>query len=163
MAQPQSNAAVTLSLLDRLTDDQPDQSQEPPMGRLQSLRKLKRSVCEDLGRLLNTKRGEDDIPPEFEQANMSVLGYGLTDFTSLGLRNPAAQNRLRRAIENAIRAFEPRLTGVTVTLESPGELEPILRFRVEALLDIRPAPEPIRFDTVLRGDTGQFLVEAEKT
>jgi len=56
---------------------------------------------------------------------------------------------LRAAIEWAIRRFEPRLTQVEV---SSPEIDPKtgnLRFRVDAILNIRPAPEAVIFDSVL--------------
>src|SRR5262249_26040982 len=127
----------------------------------QSLREMKLALCRDLGALLNTKRTESDVPEDFEQANASLAAFGLPDFTSFSLKNPADQNRLRRAIEQAIRTFEPRLTPVEVTLTERNELDPILRFRVEALLRVEPSPEPVTFDTVLQSDTGHFLVEGE--
>jgi type VI secretion system protein ImpF len=54
--------------------------------------------------------------------------------------------------------FEPRLSSVSVTAEPRNELDPTLKFRVEALLEIEPAPESITFDTVLEGDSGKFSV-----
>lgn len=161
MPRVDPNTTVTLSVLDRLIDQEPESTQEAPAGRLQSLREMKAGLWRDLAALLNTKRGENDIPPEFQQVNSSVLAFGLVDFTSFSLKSPADQNRLRRAIEQGIRTFEPRLSGVVVTLEERGELDPALRFRVDALLQVDPAPEPISFDTVLQADTCHILVHGK--
>ena len=105
---------------------------------------------------------EHPIPPEFEQCNTSLLAFGLPDFSALSLRSPADQQRLGLAIDTAIRTFEPRLSRVSVSPEPRDELDPVLRYRVEAMLDIEPAPELITFDTVLQADTGRFLVTGQR-
>ena len=152
---------VTLSILDRLIDEQPDQSEEPLSSRLQDLRALKKSLWRDLSNLLNTKRRDPEVPDAFDEVRPTLVNYGIPDFTSWSLRDPNEQNRLRRAVELAIRNFEPRLSGVTVSLQARDELDTSLRFRVDALLRIDPAPEPVAFDTVLQPDVGHFVVVGE--
>lgn len=151
-------ARVTPSLLDRLTDHAPNSRGEDPLSRLQALRVLKASLWRDLSALLNTKRREEEIPETFTEANRSLMTYGLPDFSSYGLKSEAAQNRLRRAIEAAIRRFEPRLEKVTVTLEPSQETDRALRFRVDAFLRIEPASEPVTFETLLQPESGQFVI-----
>ncbi|MGA2723886.1 MAG: type VI secretion system baseplate subunit TssE [Bryobacteraceae bacterium] len=151
-------ARVTPSLLDRLTDHAPNSPAEHPLSRLQALRVLKASLWYDLSALLNTKRREEEVPEQFTEVNRSLLTYGLPDFSSYGLKSEADQHRLRRAIEAAIRRFEPRLEKVTVTLEAPQETDPALRFRVDALLRVEPAPEPISFETVLQPESAHFVI-----
>ena len=154
-------AHVTPSLLDRLTDYTPNSRAEHPLSRLQALRVLRASVWRDLSALLNTKRREEEVSEQFTEANRSLLTYGLPDFSSYGLKSEADQHRLRRAIEAAIRRFEPRLEKVTVTLEPPQETDPGLRFRVDALLRVEPAPEPITFETVLQPESAHFVIVGE--
>lgn len=151
-------ARVIPSLLDRLTDHAPHSRTENPLSRLQALRALKASLWRDLSALLNTKRREEEIGEEFTEANRSLLGYGLPDFSSYSLKSPSDQNRLRRALEAAIRRFEPRLEKVTVTLEAPFETDPSLRFRVDAMLRLEPAPEPVSFETLLQPESRRFVV-----
>jgi type VI secretion system protein ImpF len=152
------DARVTPSLLDRLTDHTPGSRGENPFSRLQALRVLKASLWRDLSALLNTKRREEEVPEQFTESNRSLLTYGLPDFSSYGLKSEAAQNRLRRAIEAAVRRFEPRLENVTVALEPPQETDRALRFRVDGFLRIEPAPEPVSFETLLQPETGRFVV-----
>ena len=151
-------ARVTPSLLDRLTDHAPSTRVENPLSRSQALRALKASLWRDLSALLNTKRREEEVPEEFTEANRSLLTYGLPDFSSYSLKSPSDQIRLRRALESAIRRFEPRLEKVTVTVEAPLETDPALRFRVDAMLRIEPAPEPVSFETLLQPESGRFVV-----
>lgn len=158
MATLGSQTRVNLSVLDRLIGGRPGSGQIVASRRSPSVRDLEEAVWRDLSALLNTRRMEHPISPEFEQCNSSLLIFGLPDFSLLSLRSLGDQRRLGLAIENAIRMFEPRLSSVSVTAEPRSELDPTLKFRVEALLEIEPAPEAITFDTVLEGDTGKFSV-----
>ena len=155
-------ARVTPSLLDRLTDDAPASSSEAPRTRSQSLSDLKDSLKRDLTALLNTKRCEEEVPDEFAEASHSLLTYGLPDFSSYSLKSPTDQSRLRRAIEFAIRRFEPRLEKVTVTLEPFTDTDGAFHFRVDGFLRVHPAPEPVSFETRLLPDSGHFVVGARR-
>jgi type VI secretion system protein ImpF len=160
MSPTDTQYRTDFSFLDRLVN--PDSNEQTAPGRLSAVDLLQDTVRRDLALLLNTRRKEHPIPREFEQCNRSLLVFGLPDFTAFSLRNPGDQRKLAQAIEAAMRAFEPRLSGVSVSPEARNELDPILRFRVDALLDIQPVPEPIAFDTVLQADTGRFLVTGQK-
>jgi type VI secretion system protein ImpF len=155
-------ARVTPSLLDRLTDFQPSVGGENPLSRTQALRALKQSLWRDLSNLLNTKRREQEIPAEFTETNESLLTYGLPDFSSFSLKNPTDQHKLRRAIETTIRRFERRLEKVTVIFDPPEDTDAALHFRVDALLRVDPAPEPISFETLLQPDSYQFVVVGDE-
>jgi type VI secretion system protein ImpF len=152
---------ITPSLLDRLTDNEPGLRDEPVLSRSQGLRSLKNSLWRDMNALLNTKRREEEVPEQFAETSRSLLTYGIPDFTAYSLKSPADQNRLRRAIEAAIRKFEPRLEKITVTIQLPDETDPTMRFRVDALLQIEPAPEPVSFETVLPPGTSHFVIVGE--
>jgi type VI secretion system protein ImpF len=161
MAKSDRNVEIVPSLLDRLVDDNPGLSQELLGSHLQDVRGLERSVVRDLESLLNTRREAlADLPEEFTEVNKSLLVYGLPDFTSYNLFNPADRNRLRRTLEMAIVAFEPRLQRVRVTLGAPGQNDRALHFRIEGLLRVEPAPEPVAFDTILQLETQEYLVKA---
>lgn len=161
MDRPDSGTRVRLSVLDRLTDKDPENSHDFTSSRPADIRELKNALWRDLNALLNSRRREEEIPEAFPECNNSFLTFGIPDFTSYSLKSPSDQDRLRRSIELAIRRFEPRLASVVVRLEPRAELDPRLRFRVDALLKVSPRPEPIRFDTVLQADTGQFFVSGD--
>jgi type VI secretion system protein ImpF len=152
---------ITPSLLDRLTDHEPGIRDEPIMSRNQGLRALKAALWRDMNALLNTKRREEELPEQFTETTRSLLTYGIPDFTAYSLKSPADQNRLRRAIEAAIRRFEPRLEKINVTIQLPDETDPTIRFRVDAFLQIEPAPEPVSFETVLPPGSSHFLIVGE--
>jgi type VI secretion system protein ImpF len=151
---------IVPSLLDRLVDDNPELSHEAVGKHLQDVRGLERSVVRDLENLLNTRREAlSDLPEEFTEVNKSLLAYGLPDVTSYNLLNPNDLNRLRRTIETAIAVFEPRLQRVRVSMTAPGQTDGALHFRIEAMLRVDPAPEPVAFDTILQLDTQEYSVK----
>ena len=153
MPAPSKSSAdfgVTLSVLDRLMDKEPDQSSEGFVARAQSIRELKAAVRRDLERLLNTRRIAVEPEESLQEVNRSVYIYGLPDFTAMGLASRPEKVKLLRSLQATIKMFEPRLTNVRIVpLEVPGVKTNTLRFRIEALLLMDPAPEQISFDTFL--------------
>lgn len=150
------------SILDRLVDNEPKTTHEPTDRRLQSVRELERVVARDLEALLNTRQEAlEELPPEFTEVNRSLVTYGLPDFTAMTMLSQPDRNRIRRAVERAIATFEPRLDRVRVTLETPRAHERGVRFRIDALLKVEPASEPITFDAVLQLNTQEYMVRSQ--
>jgi type VI secretion system protein ImpF len=115
------------------------------------------SIARDLSVLLNTRREEFLVPPEFEQTAASIVTFGVPDFTKCGnLRSSADQMRLCRWIEEAIRIFEPRLRNVAVRVVDNENVTPVLRFRVEAKAEF--LAERVAFEMGLKRDTGELAV-----
>jgi type VI secretion system protein ImpF len=71
------------------------------------------------------------------------------------------QSRLIWLLESAISTFEPRLEAVKVSMEpiSPGSR--MLKFQIEGMLRMDPAPERISFDTVLELTSGVYQVKGD--
>lgn len=161
MARFDNEIRITLTVLDRLIDEEPNMSSEAPATRQKSLRQLKAAVRRDLEWLLNTRQMVDGVAPDLKETTRSLATYGLPDFTSYSIKSPSERNRVRRALEQAISTFEPRLEDVIVSLDPMHETERVLRFRVDARLKVDPVPEPITFDTVLQLGSGQYLVQGE--
>jgi len=157
---PEPERIVQLSLLDRLLDHQPDQRRDPHLSRSESLRQFRRGIKRDLEFLLNSVRNVEPVPPSYSEVERSLYRYGLPDLNSVTLDNPQDETRLLRSLEDAITAFEPRLSRVRVTsYERLSKKKAALFFHVEALLMIDPAPEPISFDTVLEIAKGSYSVK----
>lgn len=162
MARWENEQPVTLSVLDRLIDRELEVRQEPPLSRAQSVRALKASLRRDLEWLLNTRRTPEPAGEEYEQLSRSLFNYGLPDISGVYVHSIKDRQRLGRMLETAIMLFEPRLDRVKVTaLEMPSGRMPMLRFQVEALLNMDPAPELISFDTVLQLSSGEYQVKGE--
>jgi len=115
------------------------------------------SIARDLEVLLNTRREEFLVPPEFEQTAASIVNFGIPDPAKCGsLRFGPEQAKLCRWIEEAIRNFEPRLRNVAVRVVDRDNVAPILRFRVEAKAEY--TSEKLAFELGLKRDSGQLAV-----
>jgi type VI secretion system protein ImpF len=161
MAGRDASGPVTLSVLDRLIDNEPKQSAEVPLTRAQSLRALKAAIKRDLEWLLNTRRTIDPAPDSARETARSVYQYGFADISSRSVLSSQDQNDLVREMESVITVFEPRLKRVKVRMEPLGENSRDLHFVIDGLLNVDPAPEPVRFDTVLEIGKGQYEVRGE--
>ncbi len=154
----ESQLVLTQSLLDRLLDESPGTG-DPAITYPQSLRQFKAGLKRDLEWLLNTRQTAAPITERLREVAASVVNYGLVDVASLAVDSEQDRARLGRMLETAIARFEPRLEGVRVTLEPPSPLLRRLRFHIEGLLRVDPAPEQIDFDTVLELASGQYEVK----
>ena len=118
---------------------------------------VEKSITRNLEMLLNTRREEFLIPPEFEQTAGSIANFGVPDLAKCGsLRSGLEQNRLCRWIEEAVRRFEPRLCNVTVRVLDRENVNPVLRFRVEARAEF--TEQRMAFELGLKRDSGQLAV-----
>jgi type VI secretion system protein ImpF len=164
MARGDSDSVVTLSLLDRLIDNEPANRNEAALSRSQSIRQLKIALRRDLEWLLNTRRIALDIEESYPELGRSVYYFGLPDFTALSFSNTKDRGRLLRSLEATIRIFEPRLASVKVIpheTAAEGSTKKLLRFQIEGLLKMDPAPEQVSFDTVLQLTTGEYQVKGD--
>jgi type VI secretion system protein ImpF len=162
MARIREDQPLVPSILDRLLDDEPDNRHELPKSRNQILREMKLSVRRDLENLLNTRWRCLDWPPDLDELDVSLVTYGLPDFTGTGMATAQQREQLRRVVEQAVRKFEPRFKSAKVVLlENPDELDRTLRFRIDALLYAEPAPEPVVFDSQLEPVTSTFEVGSD--
>ena len=158
MSRFDNEVRIVPSVLDRLLDDRPEETREVPASRQTSLRLMKQSVRRDLEWLLNTRLDPNHPADETSQVAKSIACFGLPDFTSWNVRGGADQEILRKAVEDAVARFEPRLEGVTVTLETVSEVDRTLRFRIEARLRVEPVPEPVTFDSLLQLGSQEFVL-----
>jgi type VI secretion system protein ImpF len=161
MARPKGDGPITLSVLDRLIDLDPKRSEELPLSRSQSLREFKANVCRDLEWLFNSRQPLE-TPELGKLLRKSVYAYGLPDITSMSVSNMRDRKRLSQAMEEAVRAFEPRILNPRVTMASTedGKVQR-LRFIIEGLLRVDPSPEPVSFDTVLDVSSGEYRVPGD--
>ena len=160
MAELAPRERLQPSLLDRLTDDEPDNAVESRERRVLSLRTLREGVLRDLGWLLNTTNllslTTTALLPHLAD---SVLNYGVP-----GLAGSAVANldigALERAIRQAIWDFEPRLVRSTVSVKalsaSVGQNK--VDFEIEADLWAQPYPERLYLKTELDLERGAVLL-----
>ena len=150
------------SLLDRLLDDNPGVSTEPPLPASQAARELRAAVRRDLEALLNCRRRAAEPPPALTALDTSLVDYGLPDFSGANMSSPDSRVELTRLIENTIRKYETRFKTVRVELLDNAEpLDRTLRFRIDGVLYAEPTPEPIVFDSTLEPATGSVQIKGE--
>jgi len=119
------------------------------------------SIARDLEALLNTRRQEELVPPEYEEAAKSLLNFGVPEVTSYGnLNSPIEQNKLCKAMEEAIRIFEPRLRKVSVRLATSAKRGEVLGILIEGT--IASLGEREVFNLGFQRDSGRISIEAGK-
>jgi type VI secretion system protein ImpF len=161
MARSDAAPNVTLSVFDRLIDNEPGIRTDPAQGRSQSLRKLKISLRRDLEWLLNTRRSVLEVKDSTLEVEKSLFNYGLPDISSMGVHSVQDHKRLLWMIESTIATFEPRIADARVTMEQVGGSARVLRFQIQGILRIDPAPERVTFDTVLELASGEYEVKGD--
>jgi type VI secretion system protein ImpF len=145
-----------LPLLDRLLDAEPELERDPPVQAGETVERLRNAVHRDLEALLNARHPWRSLPDALPALRGSPLQYGIPDVTAGVFNLNEERERLRAAIAEAILRFEPRLTHVEVKLIGKQDLlQPLLRLRIDAVLRIEPAPEPIMFDTMVDVTTAE--------
>jgi type VI secretion system protein ImpF len=165
VARKRSEPVPLLSVLDRLLDDDPGATYaEVPAPPHQVLRDLKQAVRRDLEDLLNTRLLPRSLPPHLQEVGRSLVTYGLPDFTGVPLGSARDREEFCSRIRGVLLQFEPRLKNVQVTPVSTSEpLDRTFRFRIEALLKVEPAPEPVAFDSRIEPSTGDIEVGGVST
>ncbi len=159
MARFEPEMVITQSLLDRLTDEEPGTSAEAAMTRAQSFRQFKAALRRDLEWLLNTRQTPVPAENDLKELSRSLYNYGLPDLSSISAQSVRDRNRLVQALQATVERYEPRLAEVKVTMESMPANTRMLRFRIEGLARIDPAPEQVSFDTVLELTSGEYEVK----
>lgn len=159
MARRDATGPVTLSVLERLIDKDPKTRSEIPLTRAQSLRELKLALKRDLEWLLNTRKTIDPSPDSARETVRSVYHYGFEDISSKSVLSSRDHSDLIREMEASIAVFEPRLKRAKVRMEQTEGNYRTLKFVIEGLLCMDPAPEPVRFDTVLELGKGEYEVK----
>lgn len=163
MAERTNDDLLQPSLLDRLTDQEPEKGVESRERRIMSSRRMREAVFRDLSWLLNagsfeTLQDLDDYP----FVRDSVLNFGLRDITgrtegSIELRT------LEREVTKAIDRFEPRILPGSVRVsgvsredaERPGNS---IGFEIRGDLWAQPLPEHLFLETDVDLESGEVSV-----
>lgn len=157
MMSKETERTVGRSVLDRLIDPEPTVAADKPRSWAESVRELRAAVRRDLEWLLNTRQIAEPAADAYPEVQQSVYHFGLPDLTSLSADSADTRRRLVRQVEECIRLFEPRLTGVRVSVIEPkGERRHQVRFVIEGMLRMEPDPEHVVFDTILETVSGKF-------
>lgn len=150
MRDPKKVEGGRALLFERLAGGDPPAAREGARPfRVHETAALKESVRRELARLFNT-RSSTGLGARGAGGEMSVLDYGVPDFTALSALSGDDRVRLSAAVAQSIAAFEPRLRDVRVTAEGLRSNDRALILRLDAMLVVGDHAEPISFPLLVR-------------
>ncbi|MBV5297947.1 MAG: type VI secretion system baseplate subunit TssE [Rhodoferax sp.] len=147
------------ALLDRLTDDEPQQRQETLQNSVVSKGRLKRTVLRDLVWLLNTTcHHTDGQLDNYPEVIKSVLNFGIPVLSGKNFSG-ASWRELERQIHEAILVFEPRILpdSLSVKASTPSDSlghHNLLQFELRGELWSMPYPIELLLRSELDLETG---------
>jgi type VI secretion system protein ImpF len=162
MAELTPKERLQPSLLDRLTDDEPDNRRESADKRVLSPYRLRESVRRDLTWLFNTTSltAMQDLS-DYPEVERSTVNFGIADLTG-HTASSVDETALARLLRRAIAEYEPRLLPDTVKVQAivdPERHGPnTLRFQIEAELWSQPLPLRLYLQTDLDLEDGEARV-----
>ncbi len=150
------------SLLDRLTDHEPQKSVESRDRRVMSLDKLHECVLRDLGWLMNTgNMAQLEDLGAYPDVEHSVLNYGTPDLSGRVIIS-ADIPQLEQSMRQAIWDFEPRILRHTVKVRATRDTTKMNRnslgFEIEGTLWAQPTPIRLLLKTEVDLETGHVEV-----
>ena len=162
MAELTQKERLQPSLLDRLTDTEPDKKQESRDKRVLSLSKLRQGVVRDLAWLFNSGNLEatDDLS-DYPFVARSVVNFGLPDLAGKavsGIDVKAVEKMLKQIIQD----FEPRILSntlrITVSSQEAAMCANALTFDIEGEMWAQPTPQRMFLRTEIDLESGAFAV-----
>jgi type VI secretion system protein ImpF len=147
-------------LLDRLTDDEPQNPNESRLQRVVSLQRYKRGVLRDLIWLFNTSASltGNTVPgqhlDEFAEAARSVLNFGTRQICGLTAPN---MEELERQLTEAIQLFEPRILPHSLAVRATMKNQ-LISFEIQGELWANPVPEKLFIKTEIDMESGQSVL-----
>lgn len=146
------------SLLDRLTDDEPDKKQESREKRILSQRQLRQSVLRDLTWLMNSvAMTATQSLTAYADVSHSVLNFGIPDLSGRSVSNTDVR-QLEQQIKQAILDFEPRITRNSLKLRVVKNADNFnqnaLAFEIEGDLWMQPLPLRLYLKSEIDLETG---------
>lgn len=164
MAELTPNERLQPALLDRLTDDNPENRLEPRDARIISRQRLKQAVLRDLAWLFNATRLVEVADWEaLPHARRSVINYGLPALSG-EMASSFDIGGLERAIRQAITDFEPRIDPSTLRVEAQATELAIdhhnqIQVRISGRLWAQPLPIELMLHTEVDLETGQVDIK----
>jgi len=141
------------SLLDRLTDDAPENRRESLDQQTLTMIQLRQAVLRDLAWLLNTTNlGAIEDLDGYPRVAESTLNFGIPGFTGLIAATERVSD-LESAIADAIRRFEPRIRPDSLSVRARegvrGHSAHSLVFEIRGELWAQPVPQQLFLETMV--------------
>jgi type VI secretion system protein ImpF len=150
------------SLLDRLTDHDPQHTSERAEARVMNERDLREAVRRDLDWLLNTTQLAvvQDLSSH-AQVRSSVVNYGIGALAGK-TETSVPHQHVERIVREAILRYEPRLIAETVKVRAldGGQMSRgnAITLRIEADLWMQPLPARVYLQTEIDLESGAVNV-----
>jgi type VI secretion system protein ImpF len=161
MAELLQGERLQPSLLDRLCDDEPANSQESREQRVLSVRRLRQSVLRDIAWLLNAVSLESVQSLEkFPEVAKSVVNFGIPDLSGHTISSDDLAV-IEKKIRKAIIDFEPRILPNTLLIKvisTDAYNHNAMNFDIEGDLWMQPLPLRLYLKTQLDLETGNVVV-----
>jgi type VI secretion system protein ImpF len=162
MAELTQKEKLQPSLLDRLTDNNPESQVESRAQRVLSIQQLRKSVIRDLGWLLNTGNLEArQNLDRYPAATHSVVNYGMPDIAGI-TTGDIEVDAVEQAVKQAVIDFEPRILRNTLVVKMVVDQEAMssnsVVFEIEGELWAQPVPLRVFLKTELDLETGDVQV-----
>lgn len=159
MAELTQKERLQPSLLDRLTDDAPNEEKESREQRVLSLNKLRQGVLRDLAWLLNTSTLDtvQDLE-DYPFVKHSVVNFGIRDLVGTSLSS-ADVPEIQKQIHQAILDFEPRILPASLEVKvavTDNMNQHAMKFDIEGDLWAQPLPLRLYLRTELDLETGNM-------
>lgn len=143
---PEIIQGIPLPLFDRLTLWSPDEA----VGvLLDSMEGMQVSIRRDLLRLLNT-RSNLGVKRYLAQ-ELTVIDFGIPEVAVLSTRSGEDRNQLEQVLKKAIRAFEPRLTNLSVRVQESVRRNSRLDVLIAADACLHSEQQRMEFQVALDG------------
>ncbi len=154
---------LQLSLLDRLTDDEPDKKSERREQRVISVSRLKELVQRDLAWLLNSVAAGASVDlTAYPEVQRSTLNFGIPDLSGL-VASSLNTLQLERQITRCIACYEPRIIVSSLQLKVHFQRDEMSRntlsFEINADLWAQPIPLQLFLQTEVDIDNGHVSVK----
>lgn len=151
---------IAPALWTRLLDDEPQRGVEADDRQWSTLEEYKATIVRDLETLVNTRQEVlASRLAAYPTLRGSLLEYGLPDFLGRGLHSSEDRQLIQRQLERTIEGNDGRFRNVRVRLFDQDRPDRLLRFRVDALLVLADAAQPVAFDAVLQAETQRYKVQ----
>lgn len=163
MADKTISERLQPSLLDRLTDLEPEKKTESRDARVIDIRRLRDIIRRDLAWLLNNNN-QDTLIDETLYPNVatSVLNYGVRDVAGdFSTRNRV--DDIRKAIARAITLFEPRIREGTLEVilrENKESSQSVIDFDIRADMWAQPLPMELYLRSQVDLTTGHLSLNS---
>ena len=152
------------SLLDRLTDDEPQKKTEATDKRLLTKAQLRQCVLRDLTWLLNTSNRESDAAIlNYREVLCSVINFGTRPLSGSRL-SEIDWTALEQNVKRAILDFEPRILSGTLEVKAlaPADLihhHNMVAFEIRCQMWAQPYPMEMLLRTSLDLESGEMLLQ----